>query len=239
MIAYQSERCTLYHADAIDALAEIAPKSIDLIATDPPYGVKFRSNMGGYGFDAIAGDDGTLDVSGLIEFALRTLRPKRHVYAFGPDVLAPIGKIASSVELIWDKGQVGMGDLSLPFAPQHEHIRFGVYIPSKAEQARYGAGRLAARLRQGSVLRHPRKSGRANNRHPTEKPVALMRQIIEASSLVGETVLDPFAGSGSTLVAAILAGRCAVGIEIDAQYTPTIIERVEAAERLAEQMEKM
>ena len=64
-------------------------------------------------------------------------------------------------------------------------------------------------------------------RHPTEKPVAIMRQIIESSSCLGERVLDPFMGSGTTVVAALLSGRRAVGIEINPQYFALARRRVE------------
>ena len=236
-IAYQSERCTLYHGDALDALDEIESKSVDLIATDPPYGVKFRSNRG-QNFTGIAGDDGALDTSGVIAAYVNKLKPFRHVYCFGPDVLGQIEKLQSPVELVWDKASLGMGDLSLPFAPQHERVSFAVHVPAPSGRRR-GDGRLAARLRQGSVLRCMRPNGTGVKRHPTEKPVALMRQIIEASSLVGETALDPFAGSGSTLVAAVASGRRAIGIEIDEQWLPVAIQRLEAAERVADMLEAL
>jgi site-specific DNA-methyltransferase (adenine-specific) len=55
-------------------------------------------------------------------------------------------------------------------------------------------------------------------RHPNEKPVLLLRQLVESSSVIGETVLDPFAGSGSRLLAAVREGRKAIGVEISEQY---------------------
>jgi DNA modification methylase len=66
--------------------------------------------------------------------------------------------------------------------------------------------------------------------HPTEKPVMLLRQLIEASSLHGDVVLDPFLGSGSTVVAARTEGRRAVGIEIEERYCEI------AAKRLAQEV---
>ena len=55
-------------------------------------------------------------------------------------------------------------------------------------------------------------------RHPTEKPEPLLRQLIEASSLPGQIVFDPFAGSGSTIRAAESLGRVGIGVEIDTDY---------------------
>lgn len=74
------------------------------------------------------------------------------------------------------------------------------------------------------------------NRHPTEKPLPLMSDLIESSSRRGEIVLDPFAGSGSTLVAAALTGRRAVGCELDPRYVDVICRRLAKAERIADMM---
>jgi site-specific DNA-methyltransferase (adenine-specific) len=69
-------------------------------------------------------------------------------------------------------------------------------------------------------------TGNGAKRHPTEKPVMLLRQLIEASSLFGETVLDPFMGAGSTLVAAKAEGRKAIGVEVDERYCEIAASRM-------------
>jgi site-specific DNA-methyltransferase (adenine-specific) len=98
---------------------------------------------------------------------------------------------------------------------------------------------LSARIRNGSIIRQNRKTGRGVKNHPTEKPVALLSQLVESSSRPGEVVLDPFMGSGSTCVAAILAGRKTVGIELDPGYTATAVARVREAERIRDLIEGM
>jgi site-specific DNA-methyltransferase (adenine-specific) len=98
---------------------------------------------------------------------------------------------------------------------------------------------LAARLRQGSILSFQRPNSRAAKRHPTEKPVGLLRRLIESSSLIGETVFDPFLGSGSTLVAAIAEDRMGVGIEIDERYAETAAKRVDTALDFARDAERV
>ena len=76
------------------------------------------------------------------------------------------------------------------------------------------------------MIRCQRIQGAASGRHPNEKPVTLLRQLIESSSLFDEDVLDPFAGSGSTLEAAVLECRKAVGIEIEERFCEMAAERL-------------
>lgn len=224
---YQREGVTLYAGDARVVLASLPSRSFDLLLTDPPYGVNWQSGHRERRFRRLSGDESTDVARAVLERSLRLLRPYRHWYAFGR---IPVDGIPSTkpVELVWDKGQPSGGDVTLPWAPEHEYIQFGVFIPS-ASNVRKGYGALAARLRQGSVIQCQRVNGVAVTRHPTEKPVRLLRQLIESSSVLGETVLDPFIGVGSTAVAAVLEGRGCVGIELDAGYLEIAARRVDAA----------
>lgn len=213
---------TLYLGDCRDVLPEIG--ECDLLLTDPPYGVEFKSGKGDWG--AIKNDHAGFDVRPYLELALKKLKRGRHVYVFGAPDLAGL-LLGQSVELVWDKGMIGMGNLQLPWGPQHERITFAVYELSKANLAK-GYGALAARLRKGSVLRSLRPNSARVTKHPTEKPVDILAQMVESSSVMGETVLDPFMGSGSTVVAALREGRRAIGIELDPEYFKVACERAEA-----------
>jgi DNA modification methylase len=233
---YESPRATLWLGDCRDV--EVERQSCGLMATDPPYGVSFESNAAdSKRFGPIAKDDGRIDIPAILGALVHWVNECRHVYVFGYDAatLAEPMQLAATADLIWDKGQIGMGDLSQPWGPQHEKILFGVHNPSRAHRAR-GKGVLAARLRRGSVITASRPCSQTIQ-HPTEKPVSLMRCLIESSSILGDRVFDPFCGVGSTLVAAILLGRTCVGIELDEGYATIAMERVIAAERLVVQME--
>jgi DNA modification methylase len=225
---------TLYLGDCLEVLDGIEKASIDLLVTDPPYGMDFKSGKGNH--EKIANDHRGFDVKPYLSAALKTLKRGRHVYVFGPLDIGGL-PLCSPSELVWDKLHIGMGDLTLPWAPQHEPITFAVYEISKANREK-GYGNLAARLRKGSILRSLRpNSGRANL-HPTEKPVDILCQMIESSSVLGETVLDCFVGSGSTVVAAIRERRKAIGIEIEPRNFDIACRRAEHAWRLQEMQDE-
>lgn len=217
---FAREGLTLYLGDCADH--EIA---CDLIVTDPPYGQEFKSGRSDL-WGPIKGDD---DAAGSVErlrHCLKGLRRSRHIYIFGNRFDFSTLNLCGFAEIIWDKETIGLGDLSLPWGPQHERITFAVHEFSKANRAK-GSGNLAARLRKGSVIRGLRPvSGRVCH-HPTEKPVDVLRQLIESSSVMGETVYDPFCGSGSTLIAAALEGRSAVGVEFEERYCEIAAKRFE------------
>ena len=218
---YDDGLARIYHGDCREVLGELPRDTADAIVTDPPYGQNYVSNRGTMG--GVVGDDGTLDVPAALVLACRALRRGRHAYIFGRFDLSTT-PLTAAVELVWDKQIIGMGNLSLPWSESHEPITFAVYELSAANRAK-GYGRLAARMRQGSVIRCQRvQSGEAT--HPTQKPVPLLRQLIESSSVMGELVLDPFMGSGSTLVAATLEDRRSIGIEVEERYCEIAAKRL-------------
>jgi hypothetical protein len=123
--------------------------------------------------------------------------------------------------LIWDKGgALGMGDLRLPWKPDHEEI----YVLGDPAL-------FVGRRDCGSVIYCPPVQSMAKNgrQHPNEKPVALLCRLLE--KLPAGTVIDPFMGSGSTLVAASRLGRPSIGIESDPVYFERACKRIEQAQR--------
>jgi hypothetical protein len=188
---------------------------------DPPYGIGYESGRTGTGFGerkvdgverglaaSIAGDR---DTSERDEFLARMWPAAA---AFGParlDRVPPWGD--PRAVLIWDKGEgVGMGDLAFPWRPNYETI------------AVYGRGWSGKRTT--SVVAFGRGSVSNGRRHPHEKPLSAMAELI-GKAPPGD-ILDPFAGSGSTLVAAALLGRDAWGAEIDPRYRDTLLDRLAA-----------
>ncbi len=222
---YQEDGITIYNGDCRDVLPRLEPDSVDVIVTDPPYGVRWQSGFRALAFDPIVGDESTEAAVSALTMCIPILKRGRHIYAFGRYDLVGVGVSDPATELIWDKEIFSGGDLSLPWASQHEPISFWVNNKDGKLQKRPDGG-LTTRLRRGSIVRSKRLNSLAIADHPTEKPVDVLRQLIESSSCLGEMVLDPFAGSGSTLVAARLEGREAIGIEIVEKYCEVAARRL-------------
>lgn len=195
---YQDEFVTLYHGDCLSDHHEWL--SADVLATDPPYGVAYKSGWDNQFKHVSIANDETLDARDSVVRGWGKVKP---AIVFGTwKVRRPDGVKAV---LIWDKGTVGMGDLAIPWFPATEEI----YIINKGWQG----------SRTSPVLRHHVR----NSFHPTQKPLSLMQTLIAKS--VGETVADPFAGSGSTLLAARNLGRKAIGVELEERYCEVIAQR--------------
>ena len=113
--------------------------------------------------------------------------------------------------LVWDKMSAGMG---MKWRLQHELVCWGTRVSTK----------LGPSI--GTVLTHKRVSA-TKKKHPTEKPVPLMSDIVLNSG--GEVIADPFMGCGTTGVACALAGKRFIGMELDERFFDAACERIAAA----------
>lgn len=206
-------------SDWRDCLDKLQDESVALVLTDPPYGMDYQSD---YRLDrdqdrkheTIKGDDNTVNAAQGIADCLTAMHPKlkadAHVFCFchwsnEADIRGAVESAGYKVRgsLIWVKNNTGMGDPTTTFAPKHERIIHAV------------KGSPVLFSRSADVLLADRCN---SDRHPTEKPVALLKQLIEVTSTKDELVVDPFAGVASTLVAAKELGRAFFGCEINEGY---------------------
>lgn len=206
---------TLYLGDCRDILPTLAG-SYSCCLTDSPYGDDYQS---GHATDALWSESnirGDKDTS--VRDAALALVGTVPTLCFGKwSKEQPPG---TRMVLVWDKGgALGMGDLRLPWKPDHEEI----YVLGDPD-------RFVGRRDCGSVIYCPPVQSMAKNGrlHPNEKPVALLCKLLEKLS---GTVIDPFAGSGSTLVAAMRLGRPSIGIESDPVYFERAVKRLEVEAR--------
>jgi len=205
----------LYHGDAREILADAPPAFAHCVVTDPPYGMAYHDGQN-VSVRADSARQGIRMMRGLLADLDRCLvSPSHWSMPDFMDTLAPY--FAMRNLLVWDKGTPGRGDLT-NYWFQFELVLFA----SKGERKALTGGRGRSIIAESA----PR-----NRWHPTQKPVPLLRLLIEKSTLPGECVVDPFAGAGSTLVAAALSGRAALGAEIEERYCETSARRIEAALR--------
>lgn len=222
---YSDESVIIYHGDCRDVLDDIDVRA-DLLLTDPPYGQQFSGGGATTKRANIRGDgarQGVRVVRQMLGAVGDTLAHDAHAYLFchwesWPDFYdAATGHLDIKSSLIWHKERGGMGDLALEYARDYEVILFGVQP---------GSRRPLHGRRDGAVIRgHAPISSKARV-HPTEKPVSLLRYLIEKSCPPGGLVLDPFAGSGPVGEAARETGRLAVLIEMDEAHCETAATRM-------------
>ena len=194
---YSDDLVTLHLGDCREVTAWL---EADVLVTDPPYGIDYRSGSRRQTLArSIAGDKDT----GARDGALMAWGD-RPALIFGTwRIPRPEG---THTRLIWDtKGALGMGNLSVPWKPSDQEI----YVLGYGFEGR----------RTSNVLCHaPVQSLGYNGRsHPHEKPVWLMHDLIDKCP-ASWRIADPFAGSGSTLVAAKQLGRKAIGVELEERY---------------------
>lgn len=223
--------------DALQVMAGMPAASVDAIITDPPYcsgsvSEASRTRATGQGlrsqsrnrFGWFVGDNmGTAGLAFLLRAmaleSVRLLRGSGSMLCFCdwrmvPNVVPAVESAGFRYQnmVIWDKGSMGLGN---GFRAQHEVI------------LHLTAGRPEYHDRSVSnVLKYPRVG--TEREHQTQKPVALMEQLIRVVCPPSGVVLDPFGGSGSTAVAAQNLGRNAICIERDAAHVETARRRLAA-----------
>lgn len=214
--------------DCLEVLPTLAGR-VDAVVTDPPYGVNLGSTKG-------AGTRTNGSYGGL----------KRDAYATYDDTYENfVGIIVPRLNACLD-----MVHRASVFTGQHIHEQRkpdaigGVYHPSACGRHCWGFKDFLPVLLYGkcphlssgagslpTVLRSTANSEK--NGHPCPKPIEWMVWLIERTTLAGETVLDPFCGSGTTGVACMQTGRNFIGIELDAGYCEIARRRIaEAANHL-------
>lgn len=199
--------------DAVDKLMD--GRQAQMVHTDPPYGVKYQSNMRTKTdkFDVLKNDDTFLDIAPIVEAC-----SKGWVFVWTSWKVLPnwIDKFQAlgypTNQVIWFKGGGGIGDLKKTFSSDYETALV------------WHRGYELTGKRIGSVW----KVGKDNANeylHPTQKPVGLASEAIEKTTKRGWDVLDLFGGSGSTLIACEKLSRNGYIMELDPKYCDVIIQR--------------
>lgn len=202
---YQDNSCTIYHADCMDILPTIPP--VDLVLTDPPYGISHPTNYDARGrgklakcndYSPVFNDNKPFDPKPFLSIG------NAHCFWGGNYYDLP----KTNGWLVWDKERPHELDQATAELAWTDFVK-GVRV------FRY--------MWNGMI----RAGERGENYHPTQKPVDLMRWVLNLKWTPAGLIFDPFMGSGPVLRAAKDLGRKAIGIEIEEKYCEIAAKRLE------------
>ena len=207
---YDRDGITIFHARCEDVLPSIDPATVDLLLTDPPYGINLDtdySKLRDAGFVGpdygrkVAGDDEPFDPTFLAPFGRLFLFGANHYHHRLPE---------GGSWFVWDK--VTRNDVTVRQAD--------------GELAWTNAGGKNCVIRRHMWSGAFRESERGFTVHPTQKPVALMRWIVDRWTDRGDLVVDPYMGSGPVAQACHELGRRYIGIEVVEDYCAVAVSRL-------------
>ena len=247
------ERNKLYHGDCLQLMREIPSHSVDLILADPPYGTLNKSNPDAQWdkevslpslwnqYKRIIKPNGAILLFGQGVFAAKLIMSNPKWFKF---------------DFVWDKVRKS-NFLNCKKMPMRQHEQVLVFydkpptynpqmVRCEPHQRNHSRGRLDKEQANtcygkygktetvisdfkypGTIVKFPKGHGKEDWLHSTAKPVNLLRWLIRTYSNEGDLVLDNFAGSGSTLIAAIEEKRDWIGLEIDEKFYNIAKKRIE------------
>ena len=222
----------IYNGNCLELMKKIPNLSVDLIVTDPPYPTTSRGSAGNSGGmlqkkinrQGQVFKHNNVEIRKYAQEFYRILKEQTHCYVMTNhknlfemlDEFQKAGFIFTK-SLIWNKGNKIMG---MYYMSQFEYILF----------FRKGKGKKINYCGTADILEVPNKKTKGKdgkNIHDTEKPIDLMKILIENSSNEGDLVLDPFVGVGSTAIASKLLNRNFIGMELDEEYYRIAESRIE------------
>lgn len=239
--------------DALIGIKAIPDESVDLIIADPPYGL---GKDYGNDSDKKPKPEFLAWMRQWLEISTPKLKPTGSLYVFAtwrysPEIFVFLkDKLIMLNEIIWDRKVPSMGGSTRRFSSVHDTIGFFAktekyYFDLDAVRIPYDEETKKARSRSifigkkwleigynpkdiWSVSRLHRIHSEREN-HPTQKPLEIVERMVKASCPEGGIVLDPFAGSGTTVEACIKNNRHYIAFELNAEYYNIIIRRAEKA----------
>lgn len=210
----------LYLGDCTHIMQRIPATSVDLIVTDPPYLVNYRDRSG----RTIAGDSNSDWLEPAFTGMYRVLRDNRFAISFYG------WNHVDQFMQAWRKAGFRIVG----------HFVFAKHYASRKgfTEARHECAYLLAKgkpKQPDNALPDVMPWGKytGNKLHPTQKPLEILRPLIKSYSDIGDVILDPFTGSGSTLLAAKQLHRSWMGIEMDSTYHRSAVERLTSSTRPA------
>lgn len=231
---YAEGGITIYHGDCRDILPQLEP--VDLVLTDPPFEQEAHTLQRRINRGKTRGGNADIITAEPLPFSPITDELRS-------DVSLLIGKLCKRWSLIFcqieavPKWRKCLEDAELSYKrtciwvkpdgmPQFSGDRPGMGYETILAVHGPGRSKWNGGGRHGVFVVNKGENGGKKNPHPTTKPLALMATLVDLFSNSGETILDPFMGSGTTLVAARDLGRKAIGIEMEEKYCEIAVQRL-------------
>lgn len=216
----------IYHGDCLDVMKDINDNSIDLIATDPPYLINYKSNYRiekQHDFCREIANDGKADIEiieNYVNECYRILKMNSGIYIFCSaktiDIFKSIIEQRFNIKniIIWVKNNWTAGDLINAYGNQYELIIYA------------NKGNSPIKGKRGSDVWEFKRIVGNKQYHQNQKPVVIFERIINKSSNENDIVFDGFAGSGTTGVAAKNLNRNYILIEKEEKYCEIARQRL-------------
>lgn len=229
----------IYCMDCLKFLKKLPDNSIDLVVTDPPYNVSQKTNIN-YGSLNVVKNFGEwdhgFDPVPVLKELKRVLKPKGQIYIFCATKQIPQYIQILEEEwffrnlLVWNKTNPPPRISKTNYVFANEYIVYAINEKGKPTESTFNFNKqndmhnifITSSLQSKERLKD--KNGKAI--HPTQKPLSILKKLIEVSSNPGDIILDPFMGVGSTAVAAKELGRKYIGCEINRKHHVIACERL-------------
>lgn len=254
-LVYANDYCRLFQGDSLNLIKKLDDESVDVIMTDPPY---FLSNGGiscqnGKMVSVDKGDwDKLPDTMTMDDFYINFLEESKRVlkndgtiWLFGTmHNIYTLGYLLQKMKykllnnVTWQKTNPSPNLSCRMFTHSTETI---LWAKKHEKSKHYFNYALMKEINNGKQMKDvwtsstTNRSEKKHGKHPTQKPLELMERLILASSQEGDTILDCFSGSGTTLVAGYGLKRNMIGMELEDEFIDLTIRRLEEAEQLAMQ----
>lgn len=237
----------IYKGDCLDLIKKLPKQSVDMVFADPPY------NLSNDGITCKSGriasvNKGDWDKSkGLkldyqftkkwLKLIKRVLTPQGTVWISGTYhniyyIAFALAELDYAIinDIAWFKPNAAPNMSCRCFTASHETL---LWAKKNKKAKHYFDYNLVKKINDGKQMRSvwkiptTPKSEKKYGNHPTQKPIELLKRCIISSTNINDTILDPFCGSGTTGVVALLSNRKFIGIEIDPSFVELTIKRID------------
>ena len=242
--------------DALEELPKISSESVDLVFADPPYNMSKKKGLGWkYSkhitmqeeWDMFSKDEYFKFNQKWIKECLRILKHGGSLWICGSFhniyqvgfILQHLENVKINNSIVWFKPNAQPNITCRMFTESTEHL---IWASKNGKGKRWTFNyELMKKMNNGKQMRNvweipltPKKEKWAGV-HPTQKPIELLKRVILSSTKEGDTVLDPFVGSGTTSVVAKMLGRNSIGIEKEKKYYDIIQKRLNQTQKKIEE----